>query len=36
VADGGDAVGTIFGFLFLKRRSAAFRYFLDRISLCCR
>jgi len=27
------AVGTIFGFLFLKRRSAAFRYFLDRISL---
>jgi type IV pilus assembly protein PilC len=26
-------VGTVFGFLFLQRRSAAFRYFLDRISL---
>jgi type IV pilus assembly protein PilC len=27
------AFGVITGFLFLKRRSAAFRYFLDRISL---
>src|SRR4029077_19131500 len=26
-------VGAVFGFLFLKRRSAAFRYALDRISL---